>query len=197
MAGSRRSPRPGGSRRGGWCPGPPAAWLATPPPPGASARTTPPPSTQAAPPPASRSVAAGQGPHRSGNPNRAGGVRLASVRRGVAPRRFALFAFGGAAGLHATDIARQLQLSEIIVPRVAAVLSAWGMLATDLRFDVSRSHIGDTSALDGGAVRALFEEMEAEGLARLRASFAGPSRATRTADMRYGEQVFEIAVPLD
>jgi len=84
-----------------------------------------------------------------------------------------------------------------LVPRVAAVLSAWGMLATDLRFEVSRSHIGDTSALDGAAVKHLFDKMEAEGLARLRTSFAGPARASRAADMRYGEQVFEIAVPLD
>jgi len=125
------------------------------------------------------------------------GVRLVSVRRGVDPRRFALFAFGGAAGLHATDIARQLGLTRVIVPRVAAVLSAWGMLATDLRFEVARSHVGDTRTLDGGALKCLFDEMEAEGFARLRASFDGPARATRSADMRYGEQVFEIAVPLD
>ena len=139
---------------------------------------------------------AAHGIHRIVNTNMAEGVRLVSVRRGVDPRRFALFAFGGAAGLHATDIARQLQLGAVIVPRVAAVLSAWGMLATDLRFEVSRSHIGDTNALDGGAVKRLFEDMEAEGLARLRASFDGPVRASRAVDMRYGEQVFEIAVPL-
>jgi N-methylhydantoinase A len=142
-------------------------------------------------------MAAALGIHRIINTNMAEGVRLVSVRRGVDPRRFALFAFGGAAGLHATDIARQLGLNRVIVPRVAPVLSAWGMLATDLRFEVSRSHIGDTSALDGGAVKRLFEDMEAEGLARLRASFAGPARAARSVDMRYGEQVFEIAVPLD
>jgi N-methylhydantoinase A len=140
---------------------------------------------------------AAHGIHRVVNTNMAEGVRLVSVRRGVDPRRFALFAFGGAAGLHATDIARQLQLGKVIVPRVAAVLSAWGMLATDLRFEVAKSHIGDTRALDGGAVKHLFEEMEAEGLARLRASFAGPARISRAVDMRYGEQVFEIAVPLD
>src|SRR5438132_13932115 len=52
-------------------------------------------------------------------------------------------------------------------------------------------------ALDGGAVKQLFEEMQAEGLVRLRASFDGPVRTARSADMRYGEQVFEIAVPLD
>jgi N-methylhydantoinase A len=140
---------------------------------------------------------AADGIHRIVNTNMAEGVRLVSVRRGVDPRRFALFAFGGAAGLHATNIARQLGLGRVIVPRVAAVLSAWGMLATDLRFDLSRSHIGDTRALDGGAVKRLFDEMETEGLARLRASFAGPARASRAADMRYGEQVFEIPVPLD
>jgi N-methylhydantoinase A len=140
---------------------------------------------------------AAHGIHRIVNTNMAEGVRLVSVRRGVDPRRFALFAFGGAAGLHATDIARQLQLGTVIVPRVAAVLSAWGMLATDLRFEVSRSHVGDTRALDGAAVKRLFDEMKAEGLARLRASFPGPVRTSRAVDMRYGEQVFEIAVPLD
>ncbi|HTZ36585.1 MAG TPA: hydantoinase/oxoprolinase family protein [Stellaceae bacterium] len=142
-------------------------------------------------------VEAAHGIHRIVNTNMAEGVRLVTVRRGVDPRRFALFAFGGAAGLHATDIARQLGLTRVVVPRVAPVLSAWGMLATDLRFEVSRSHIGDTGALSGAAVKELFAEMESEGLARLRASFAGPARTSRSVDMRYGEQVFEIAVPLD
>jgi N-methylhydantoinase A len=125
------------------------------------------------------------------------GVRLVSVRRGVDPRHFALFAFGGASGLHATQIARQLDLARVIVPRVAPVLSAWGMLATNLRFEVSRTHIGDTRSLDGAAVRRLFDEIEAEGIARLSASFDGPAQVARSADMRYGEQVFEITVALD
>jgi len=142
-------------------------------------------------------LAAARGIHRIVNTNMAEGVRLVSVRRGVDPRRFALFAFGGAAGLHATDIARQLQLRRVIVPRVAAVLSAWGMLATDLRFEVARSHVGDTAALDGAAVKALYDELETEGRDRLARSFAGTVRASRSADMRYGEQVFEINVPLD
>src|SRR4051794_17898224 len=142
-------------------------------------------------------IAAASGIHRIINTTMAEGVRLVSVRRGVDPRRFALFAFGGAAGLHATDIARQLGLSRVVVPRVAAVLSAWGMLATDLRFEVSRTHIGDAGALDGAAVKHLFDDMEAEAMRRLRTSFAGPARASRSADMRYGEQVFEITVPLD
>ena len=105
--------------------------------------------------------------------------------------------FGGAAGLHVTDVARQLDLTRVVVPRVAAVLSAWGMLATDLRFEVSRTHIGDTARLDGAGIKRLFAEMEQEGLARLRASFDGPVRVQRSVEMRYGEQIFEITVPLD
>jgi N-methylhydantoinase A len=158
-------------------------------------------------------VSAARGIHRVVNTTMAEGVRLVSVRRGVDPRRFALLAFGGASGLHATDIARQLDLERVVVPRVAPVLSAWGMLATDLRFEVARSHIGDTRALDGGALKRLFAEMEAEGFSRLRASpgsgseagpgsgsgaaFDGPAKAMRSVDMRYGEQVFEITVALD
>ncbi len=142
-------------------------------------------------------LAAARGIHRVVNTTTAEGVRLVSVRRGVDPRDFALLAFGGASGLHATDIARQLELSRVVVPRVAAVLSAWGMLATDLRFEIARTHIGDMRALDGGEVMRLFDEMEAEGIERLRASFDGTTRTIRTVDMRYGEQVFEIAVPLD
>jgi len=150
-------------------------------------------------------VSAARGIHRVVNTTMAEGVRLVSVRRGVDPRNFALLAFGGASGLHVTDIARQLDLSRVVVPRVAPVLSAWGMLATDLRFEVARSHIGDTRTLDGAALKLLFKDMEAEGLARLRASpgsgsgagFDGPARVSRSVDMRYGEQVFEITVNLD
>jgi N-methylhydantoinase A len=142
-------------------------------------------------------ITAAQGIHRVVNTNMAEGVRLVSVRRGVDPRHSALLAFGGAAGLHATEIARQLDLTRVMVPRVAAVFSAWGMLATDLRFEVSRTHIGDTRSLDGADLRRLFDDMEAEGLTRLRASFAGPAQTSRAVDMRYGEQVFEITVPLD
>ena len=140
---------------------------------------------------------AAQGVHRIVNTTMAEGVRLVSVRRGVDPRRFALLSFGGASGLHATDVARQLDLTRVIVPRVAAVLSAWGMLATDLRFEVARSHIGDAGRLDGAGVKRLFESMEAEGMARLRGSFDGPTRCDRSVDMRYGEQIFEVNVPLD
>ncbi len=142
-------------------------------------------------------VAAAEGVHRVVNTQMAEGVRLSTVRRGVDPRRFALLAFGGAAGLHATDLARQLSLTRVVVPRIASVLSAWGMLATELRLEITRTHIGDTSDLDIAAINALYQDMEAEGRGRLASWFDGAIHTVRSADMRYGEQIFEIDVPLD
>jgi N-methylhydantoinase A len=130
------------------------------------------------------------------NTRMAEGVRLVSVRRGVDPRRFALLSFGGAAGLHITDIARRLEITRVIVPRVASVLSAWGMLATDLRYELVRSHVGDLRAIKPATLRRVFVDMEKQARARL-GGFRGPVRVRRAMDMRYGEQVFEITVPLD
>jgi N-methylhydantoinase A len=142
-------------------------------------------------------MGAADGIHRVVNTRMAEGIRLVSVRRGVDPRGFSLLAFGGAASLHATDVARQLEIGRVVVPRVAAVLSAWGMLATDLRFEVVRTHIGDVKKVGAAALRRLFARMEAEGRRRLGRAFAGPVRVERSVDMRYGEQIFEVSVPLD
>jgi len=141
-------------------------------------------------------VAAAEGIQRVVNTNMTEGIRLVSVRRGADPRRFALLAFGGAAGLHVTEVARMLEISRVIVPRVAAVLSAWGMLTTDLRHELVRTHVGEAHKIGGGRLRKLFGEMEADGRKRLGADFAGRVRVTYAVDMRYGEQTFEITVPL-
>ena len=140
---------------------------------------------------------AAEGVHRVINTQMAEGIRLVSVRRGVDPRKFALLSFGGAAGIHITEIARQLEVRRVVVPRTAAVLSAWGMLATDLRYEVSRTHIGDAGSLEANSVRQIFYEMEQEGRARLAAAFDGEISIKSSADMRYGEQIYEIDVSLD
>ena len=114
----------------------------------------------------------------------------ASIRVG-----FTLLAFGGAAGLHITAVAAELGISRVAVPLAASVLSAWGMLNTDLRVELSRSQ-GQAGSLDTAALRAAFAAMEEEGRARL-AWFDGEVTLHRSADMRYGEQVFEIPVDLD
>ncbi|MEA2739783.1 MAG: N-methylhydantoinase, partial [Acetobacteraceae bacterium] len=138
---------------------------------------------------------AAAGIHRVVNSRMADGVRVATVRRGVDPRGYTLLAFGGAAGLHVTAVAAELGISRVAVPVAASVLSAWGMLNTDLRVELSRSH-GQSGRIDTAGLKAAFAAMEAEGRARL-AWFDGAVTLHRSADMRYGEQVFEIPVPLD
>lgn len=138
---------------------------------------------------------AAAGVHRLVNSRMADGVRVATVRRGVDPRRFTLLAFGGAAGLHVTAVAAELGMARVAVPIAASVLSAWGMLNTDLRVELSRSQ-GQAGAIDVSGLKTAFAAMEQEGRARL-AWFDGGVTLHRSADMRYGEQVFEIAVPLD
>jgi N-methylhydantoinase A len=135
------------------------------------------------------------GIHRVVNSRMADGVRVATVRRGVDPRGFALLAFGGAAGLHITAVAAELGIVRVAVPLAASVLSAWGMLNTDLRVELSRSQ-GQSGALDTAGLQEAFAAMETEGRARL-AWFDGEIALHRSADMRYGEQVFEIPVGLD
>jgi N-methylhydantoinase A len=126
----------------------------------------------------------------------ADGIRLMTLRRGVDPRKFALLSFGGAAGLHAAEVARELEINRVIVPTVASVLSAWGMLTSDLRYELSRTHYGAGSGISAREVRQLFAALEQEAAGRLRSWFNGPVRVERSAEMRYGEQVFEIDVPL-
>jgi N-methylhydantoinase A len=142
------------------------------------------------------SLQAAEGIARVVNTNMAEGIKIVSVRRGVDPRRFALVAFGGAAGLHVTEVARLLEIRRVVVPSVAAVLSAWGMLATDLRYELVRSHVSEVGRMTAAGLRKLFATLEREGRKRL-ARFDGPVTVRRAVDMRYGEQIFEIQVDLD
>jgi len=137
------------------------------------------------------------GIYRMINLKMADGIRLMTLRRGVDPRRFALLSFGGAAGLHAAEVARELDIKRIIVPTAASVLSAWGMLTSDLRYEVSRTHYGAGARISAAEVRALFAQLEQQAAGRLRAWFDGPTTIERSAEMRYGEQIFEIDVALD
>ncbi|MGG5886569.1 hydantoinase/oxoprolinase family protein [Falsiroseomonas sp. HC035] len=138
------------------------------------------------------------GIHALANVAMADGIRVATVRRGVDPRGFCLLAFGGAAGLHASAVARDLGMTRVAVPLLAAGLSAWGMLQTDLRYEVSRSLVGSTGLPEEPALRMLFAELEAAARARMAEWMpSGDPGLRRSADMRYGEQVFEVGVPLD
>src|SRR5271165_4118804 len=140
-------------------------------------------------------AATAAGIHRLVNARMADGVRVATVKRGVDPREHTLLSFGGAAGLHVCAVAAELGITCAIIPLHASVLSAWGMLNTDLRIGLMRSQ-PQGGGIAAAPLRAAFAEMEAEGRERLH-WFEGALEVHRSADMRYGEQVFDISVPLD
>jgi N-methylhydantoinase A len=71
------------------------------------------------------------------------------------------------------------------------------MLTSDLRYELSRTHFESGARTTPDEVRAIFSDLEARAVARLRGWFDGPIKIERAAEMRYGEQIFEIDVPLD
>jgi len=126
------------------------------------------------------------------------GIRLLSARRGVDPRRFALLAFGGASGLHIGKVARYLDIGKVYLPAAASVLSACGMLTTDLKYDFSHSYTASLDRIDLRRVWEIVHEMAARGRAKLHAQGFGEDDivVSAAADMRYLDQVYEVTVPL-
>jgi N-methylhydantoinase A/oxoprolinase/acetone carboxylase beta subunit len=135
---------------------------------------------------------------RIANANMERAIRVVSVERGHDPRRFALLAFGGAGGMHACEIARQLEIGTVIVPRHAGVLSALGMLMADVRRDYSAAVLESSDRISMGElkrrvaplVKRAQAELAAEGFAR------GRVRMEMRVDVRYVGQSYEISVPL-
>ena len=126
------------------------------------------------------------------------GIRLMSVQRGVDPRDFTIMGFGGASGLHASEVARQLEVSKVYIPASAPVLSAYGMLNTDIKYDFFRSYPVSLDRLDLDELRSILEELATQGRDKLHDQ-GMPSDAVEiqySADMRYLDQIYEVTVPL-
>jgi N-methylhydantoinase A len=102
-------------------------------------------------------------------------LRVVSIEQGLDPRDFALVAFGGAGPLHACALAEDLDMSTVLVPAAAGVLSAFGLVAADERRDSVRTYVEPLT------------ESTCDDLSR---ALAGE------ADIRYRGQSFELTVPL-
>ena len=129
-------------------------------------------------------VAAAEGILRVANANMERAIRLVSVERGHDPRDFALVAFGGCGGLHACEIARELGIRTVLVPEYAGALSALGMLLAD--------QVRDYAA---GVLNRPDIENEFEKLERLARKDVPGAVLTRSADIRYSGQSYELTVP--
>ena len=128
--------------------------------------------------------------------NMADAIREISVQRGHDPRDHTLVAGGGAGGIHAAQLANELGISKIVIPRIASAFCAFGAVVSDLRHDHTRSYAEDIRNLDFTEVATVLEELEEKGRCALREEGTDESRMrfVRTVDLRYKDQVYECTI---
>ncbi|HET8563482.1 MAG TPA: hydantoinase/oxoprolinase family protein, partial [Candidatus Binatia bacterium] len=140
---------------------------------------------------------AASGIYRITNSHMSDLIRRATVERGYDPREFTLFAFGGAAPVHAGRYAAELGIKEIIVPLTASVHGAAGLVSSDVIYQYGKSdHLfvpADIKRIRENfsrLVRRAVEDLSAAGFKD------GEMTIVRSVDMRYRHQVHELNVPL-
>jgi N-methylhydantoinase A len=135
---------------------------------------------------------AAYGVHRLANATMMRAVKAVSTYRGRDPRDFTLFAFGGNGGVHAVELARELQMRRVIVPPGAGVFSAVGLLFADIEVARSAAYLTAIAAAEAADVALRFRQLEASVVAEL----DDKERATVRwrADLRYAGQGFELGI---
>ncbi len=127
----------------------------------------------------------------------AGAIRQVTIERGLDPREFVLFAFGGGGPLHAAQIARELAIPLVVVPPEPGIFSALGMILADARVDEVRTFLRDLTDESIAEAEAVFREIEATMRAQLERELDRPQIAfERQADMRFRGQRHTLRTPL-
>jgi N-methylhydantoinase A len=120
-----------------------------------------------------------------------------TVAQGRDPRQCILVAGGGAAGLNIVRIARDLGVRQIVIPRLAAGLSATGGQFSDISATFSVGRYAHTSSFDYDAVNGTLDELEqALGSFLDDVDQAGERKLRFVCEARYDQQVWEIDVDL-
>jgi len=131
--------------------------------------------------------------------NMANAIRLATMRRGLDPRDFALVAFGGAGPFHGARVAAELSIPTVLVPPRPGLTSALGCLMADIRHDLGASMFyGEAAAVDIDEMNDRFDEFDAQVRAALdREGIAPESQfVEKTIDMCYAGQWRVFAIPV-
>ncbi|MGE0735204.1 MAG: hydantoinase/oxoprolinase family protein [Alphaproteobacteria bacterium] len=135
---------------------------------------------------------------RIANDRMAGALRMVSLSRGHDPRDFALFAFGGAGPLHATALARELAIPNVLVPAKPGITNALGCLVADVRHDYVRTVNRPLAELDMKLVRDTLDAQVAEGkttIGREQVEIEGLT-VLHFADMQFQGQSHILTVPV-
>jgi len=139
------------------------------------------------------------GIHQLVNENMAAAARVHAAERGLDIQKYAMVTTGGAGPVHACGVAERLNIQTVIVPPIAGVGSSFGFLLAPISFDFTRSYLTRIDQVDLTHLMKILRELEHEG--REIVMKAGVSsdeiRVTRSVDMRYLRQGYEIRVPLE
>lgn len=124
-------------------------------------------------------------------------IRELTIERGIDPRSFALCCFGGAGGLHAADIADELEIARIVVPALPGSFSAVGMLRGGIQHDLVQSFFRDRESAERDLEPAL-AALRRRGESMLRAESVPLDEAFINffADVRYVGQEYSMTVPI-
>ena len=135
---------------------------------------------------------------RVADANIVGAIQLVSTERGRDPRDYVLVPFGGAGPLHAARVAEELGIRTILVPPNAGVLSAYGLLTSDfLQYETQTRRI-PLGADAPGLVREVFSQLRDQATASFQnLGVTGKLHFTRSLDMRFIGQAFEITVDIE
>jgi N-methylhydantoinase A len=141
---------------------------------------------------------AAYGAHLIAASNMIRAIKAVSSERGRDPREYVLFAFGGNGPLFAAGMARQLEMTRIVVPPAPGLFSSFGLLYGDVEHHYVRTYRRPTRALDFAELNGIVEKMEAAALVQLTGEgFRGAAaRVKRSVDLCYQGQSFELTVPL-
>jgi len=126
-----------------------------------------------------------------------GAVRAITVDLGRDPKDFVLLSLGGAGGLVAVEVARDLGIPTVIVPPGQGAFCAFGMLMADVQHDFARTNVMPLAQMSPKTAEASYREMEDEARARLVEESFGEDRQTlvRTMDVRYTGQEHSVTLP--
>jgi N-methylhydantoinase A len=121
-------------------------------------------------------------------------VRLFCTKRGYDPKGWTLCVGGGAGGVYALMMAKALHISTVILPKAGPVLSALGMLNTDIRHDFVRTYYQEEEPIDETRASQMYDGMIKEGLEMLAIEGIPTERQEimRGADLRYYGQIREV-----
>ena len=120
-------------------------------------------------------------------------LRLVSVERGRDPREFSLIAFGGAGPAHACDLAEELGIKRIIIPKNPGLFSAFGLLTAEL----SRTFIQPISKQATTNIEPTFRQLREQAGRSLKEEGFTAYQAVEQVDVRYQGQAYEITLPYE